>query len=135
MVSQMEVVYTTKLLKDEDLYELYEHLTWNNFLKLSPEKLLIAMQQSWLVIYAYINHQLVGTGRVVSDGVINAYLCGLGVREEYRNNGIGTEVSKRLVEACVRHQLHTQFFCEQELVPFYEKLNFKVFAVGMKVNE
>lgn len=129
----MGIKYITEPLKQDDIYLLYECLGWNDFLKLDKNQLSKAMEQSWHVIYAYDGDKLVGTGRVISDGVTNAYLCGLGVMMEYRKKGIGTEISKRLVEHCRNYNLHIQFFCEERLVPYYRNQGFEVFAVGMKV--
>jgi len=117
-----------------DIGQLYQRLGWTDFLQLDAEQLAQAMDQSWYVVYAYDQDRLVGTGRVVSDGVINAYLCGLGVDPEYRSRGIGTEISERLVQRCRQHGLHIQFFCEEQMVPFYEQRGFSRFALGMKLD-
>ena len=124
--------YTDELPDKEKLYELYDALQWNEFLQLNAAQLYIAMKQSWYSIYVYEGEKLIGTGRIVSDGVINAYLCGLGVHPDYRDRGIATEISRRLVERCENSKLHIQFFCKEELVPYYEKMDFQPFAVGMK---
>ncbi len=76
--------------------------------------------------------KLVGTGRVISDGVINSYLCGLGIDPDHRNKGIGTKISQKLVEYCKERNLHIQLFCEEHLQKYYEKMGFEVFALGMK---
>lgn len=131
----MNIKYTTELTTHEELYSLYDCLKWNDFLKLSKEQLSKAMEQSFYVVYAYDEEKLVGTGRVISDGVTNAYLCGLGVAADHRNMGIGTEISRRLVEYCKSLNLHIQFFCKEELVPYYKNMGFEVFAVGMKVKD
>lgn len=131
----MAIIYTSELKNELDLYKLYEELDWNDFLKLDASQLNLAMKQSWLVIYAYDDENLVGTGRIVSDGVINAYLCGLGVSSTNRNKGIGTEISRRLVDSCKQNNLHIQFFCEKHLVPYYKKQGFVEFAVGMKAEK
>ncbi|ACQ53209.1 GNAT family N-acetyltransferase [Clostridium botulinum] len=131
----MRIEYTTKLIMQEDLHSLYESLGWNSFLQLNQEQLAKAMEQSWYVIYAYDGEKLVTTGRVVSDGIINAYVCGLGVVEEYRNKGIGTEISKRLMDYCKNDNVHIQLFCEEKLVSYYEKMGFEVFTIGMKAKE
>ena len=128
----MAIIYTSELKNELDLYTLYDELDWNDFLKLDASQLNQAMKQSWLVIYAYDGDNLVGTGRIVSDGIINAYLCGLGVSSIYRNQGIGSEISSRLVATCKQNNLHIQFFCEKHLVQYYEKHGFIEFAVGMK---
>ena len=131
----MEISYRTELPEKEQLYELYGHLGWNEFLSLNAQQLLQAMQNSYYSVYAYADHQLVATGRVISDGVINAYLCGLGVRSEYRHRGIATHIVNMLAGHCKENYLHIQFFCEGELVPFYEKLGFYKFAEGMALKE
>ncbi len=117
-----------------DLYELYRRLGWAQFLQLSAEQLARAMAGSWYVLYVYDGDRLIGTGRVVSDGVINAYLCGLGVDPEYRRQGIGSRIMALLVERCEQRKLHVQFFCEESLVSFYQQRGYEVFAVGMKKN-
>ncbi|KEI97013.1 acetyltransferase [Clostridium botulinum A2B7 92] len=131
----MRIEYTTKLIMQEDLHSLYKSLGWNSFLQLNQEQLAKAMEQSWYVIYAYDGEKLVATSRVVSDGIINAYVCGLGVIEEYRNKGIGTEISKRLMDYFKNDNVHIQLFCEEKLVSYYEKMGFKVFTIGMKIKE
>lgn len=129
----MELRYTTKFPTKEDLYSLYENLGWNDFLKLSPEQLLIAMKQSWYSIYVYSGNKLVATGRIVSDGITNAYLCGLGVDFHFRNRGIGTEISKRLITHCLKNNLHIQLFCEENLIPYYKEMGLEKFAIGMRM--
>ncbi|WP_434302905.1 GNAT family N-acetyltransferase [Clostridium botulinum] len=131
----MELRYTTRFPAKEDLYALYENLGWNDFLRLSPEQLLIAMKQSWYSIYVYSGNKLVATGRIVSDGIINAYLCGLGVDSHFRNRGIGTEINRRLVMHCLKNNLHIQLFCEESLVSYYKKAGLEKFAIGMRVKE
>lgn len=131
----MELRYTMMFPEKEDLYDLYEELGWNDFLGLSPEQLLIAMKQSWYSIYVYNGNMLIATGRIVSDGIINAYLCGVGVDAHFRNRGIGTEIIRRLVTHCLENNLHTQLFCEESLVSYYKKAGFEKFAIGMRVKE
>lgn len=131
----MELRYTTDFPAKDELYALYENLGWNDFLKLSPEQLLIAMKQSWYSIYVYSGNKLVATGRIVSDGIINAYLCGLGVDCHFRNQGIGMEICRRLVMHCFESNLHTQLFCEDNLISYYEKVGFEKFTIGMRVKK
>ncbi|WP_084778277.1 GNAT family N-acetyltransferase [Saccharibacillus sacchari] len=98
-----------------DLHELYEALEWNDFLRLEPKQLRLAVEGSWKVISAYADERLIATGRLVSDGVINAYLCGVGVRSELRGQGI-----------------HIQLFCSEEHRAYYRGLGFEEFAFGFK---
>jgi ribosomal protein S18 acetylase RimI-like enzyme len=120
------------LPNENDLFELYSKLDWNNFLNLPSNKLLTAMKQSIYGVYVYYDDKLIGTGRIVSDGVINAYVCGLGVLSEHRNQGVGTKIMEMLKEFCLNQNLHMQFICDESLVSYYSKLGFNQFAVGMR---
>ncbi len=128
----MKIEYVSNQKKEEDIYLLYEKLEWNEFLQISQQQLIKAMKQSFYIIYAYDEEKLVGTGRVISDGIINAYICGLGVLPQYRKNGIGTKMIQLLIGHCKKHNTHIELFCEEELVPLYNNLGFEVFAVGLK---
>lgn len=127
----MEVEYRTELPEKEALYTLYDHLGWNDYLKLDENQLLEAMKGSSYAVYAYSGSQLVGIGRVISDGMINGYLCGLAVHSAFRHRGIATTIINRLCEFCEEKNLHIQFFCEEHLVEFYENMGFTCFARGM----
>ncbi|MFD0681504.1 MULTISPECIES: GNAT family N-acetyltransferase [unclassified Paenibacillus] len=98
-----------------------------------PKELLYkALVQSWHVICAYNQERLIGKGRIVSDGVINAYICGLVVHPDYQNQGIGSEMIRKLVEKGRESKLHIQLLCTEENIPYYNKLGFEGFAIGMK---
>ena len=127
-----KVNYRHEFHAEDDLYSLYEALGWNKYLKLTQNQVNMAIRQSFAVVHAYINNNLVGTGRVISDGVINAYLCGLGVLPEFRGHGIGTSITKMLISHCEENKLHIQILCEEGLIPYYTKIGFAKFAVGMK---
>jgi ribosomal protein S18 acetylase RimI-like enzyme len=63
---------------------------------------------------------------------LNAYLCGVVVHPSYRNQGIGSEIVQQLVKKSHKANLHIQLFSEEENVPYYEKLGFEKFALGLK---
>ncbi|MFD0870763.1 acetyltransferase [Chlamydia abortus] len=128
----MNFLYTEVIPSQNEIYKLYDCFGWNDYLKLSKESLHQAMLQSWCVISAYHEDELVGTGRLVSDGVLSAYLCGLAVHPDYQQMGIGSEIVRRLVSKGQHQNLHIELFCEEKLLNFYEKLGFAVFASGMK---
>ncbi len=126
------VIYTRSVKNPGDIMSLYQTLGWAAYLEVTDEELNKAIQNSWSVLYAYMGDTLVGTARVISDGVINAYLCGLGVHPRYRGHGIGRELVWRLADECAVSKLHLQLMCEEELVPMYERMGFMVFARGMR---
>ncbi len=73
--------------------------------------------------------------RLISDGYLNSYICGLGVSEGYRNQGIGKKLMEMMTDFCRNENLNPQFFCEEHLISFYEKIGYKVFASGMRIKQ
>ena len=130
---KLDVLFTTELLAKADLHALYELLGWNAFLKLTEDQIFKAAQQSFCSLYVYKECQLIATGRIISDGVINAYICGVGVLPEYRCHGIGSEIVNRLVVYSKERGLHTQLLCDEDHAKYYKQLGFKPFTVGMKI--
>ena len=110
----------------------FDQMGWSALLNKTGEQLHCAMLGSWCVLCAWEGERLVGMGRVVSDGHLNTYLCGLGVLREYRGRGIGSAIAGRLLERCRAEGLSLQLMCEEHPVPRYRKLGFIPFAVGMK---
>lgn len=111
---------------------LYDQLGWQKALGLDADMLAQAMQSSLFVCCAYDGGQLVGTGRVVSDGALCAYICGLGVLPAFRGRGIGASIIQALTQRCAARGLRPQLLCAQPLVPYYEKLGYEVFGAGMR---
>ncbi|HKL42918.1 MAG TPA: GNAT family N-acetyltransferase [Clostridia bacterium] len=124
-----EILEATK--KSQDLYKLYSELGWNKFLRLSEKELNQAMQNSWYVIYIYDHETLIGTGRMLSDGIINAYILGVGVHPGYQNKGLGEEIIQLLVKKGKEARLNMQLFCKEDVKSYYEKQKFSCFAAGM----
>lgn len=114
----------------EDVFQLYRELEWNS-LGLTASELEKMCQQSWYVLYAYEGSRLIGTGRIISDGVITGLVCGLGVSPDYQNHGIGRKLMNGLTEQCDQHRIIPQLMCNERLEAYYEKMGFKKFTVGM----
>lgn len=114
----------------EQLRTLYEALGWNS-LNLTVNELEQMCKQSWYTIYAFDEKQLVGTGRVISDGVITGIICGLCVSPEYQSKGIGKEMLNRIIQHCEQNRVIPQLMCVEKLEPYYESFDFKKFSSGM----
>jgi len=101
-----------------------------------PESVMRAIQGSELVVTAWDEERLVGTCRVITDGVYYATLWDVIVHPDYRGQGIGT----RLVEAALEPFRHRGFsyialYSVQGVEPFYERLGFKRHPAGMRLEE
>ena len=65
-----------------------------------PAQLWKMFEQSSHVLTAWHDKQLVGIARVLSDGVLNSYLCDLAVEPDVQGLGIGKTLIKQVVELC-----------------------------------
>jgi len=94
----------------------------------TPEEYRRSHLNSHAVILGYLDGVPVANGRILSDGVCNAYLVDIWTAAPHRRQGIGTEVVTRLV-ATVPGQ-HVGLFTEH-MVPFYAALGFHPQDGGM----
>lgn len=125
------IQYTTEPPSNfEQLHALYEALDWNS-LKLTVDELEQMCNQSWYAVYAFDKQQLVGMGRVISDGVITGIICGVCVLPNYQFKGIGKEMVNRLIQHCENNRVIPQLMCVENLESYYETFGFEPFALGM----
>jgi ribosomal protein S18 acetylase RimI-like enzyme len=64
----------------------------------TPEALRRSFEQSQHVAFARDGDRLVGMARLLSDGVCNAYLLDVWTASDYRRQGIGSAMIRRLLE-------------------------------------
>lgn len=68
----------------------------------------------------------IGMGRLISDGVSDAYIQDLAVLPKYRDKGIGREIVKTLVNHCKKKGIHwVGLIAEPDQDGFYSGLGFK----------
>ncbi|MDQ0252643.1 ribosomal protein S18 acetylase RimI-like enzyme [Evansella vedderi] len=135
MANAMTIHYTTKPPVDFlQLLRIYELLGWNS-LGLTVNELAKMCTQSWYAIYAYDEEQLVGMGRIISDGVITGIICGVCVLPSYQSSGIGKALMEKMIDHCETNRVIPQLMCVESLEPYYEKLGFKKFSIGMTKNK
>src|SRR5690348_9540491 len=89
----------------------------------TPAQYRLSHQNSHAVVFARDGGQFVGNGRILSDGVCNAYLVDIWTRTDHRRQGIGSEIVRRLC-ATVPGQ-HVGLFTDG-MQPFYAALGFRV---------
>lgn len=93
------------VLPVDQLIDLYQDLGWwteSHYQRASIPQLI---KGSFCFFAAFHEDQLVGIGRVLSDGVSDAYLHEIGVRSTYRRRGIGRELVRRLTDYCIEKDL------------------------------
>ena len=94
----------------------------------SPDQYRRSHENSHAVVFGRCAGEFVANGRILSDGVCNAYLLDIWTATAYRRRGIGREVVNRLL-ATVPGQ-HVGLFTD-DAAQFYETLGFGPQVGGM----
>ncbi len=94
----------------------------------TPRQLQESFENSYASIIAYADRQVIGTARVLSDGVCNAYIIDVWTLTKYRRRGIASTMIKMLL-AKLNGQ-HVYLFAD-DAIEFYEKLGFKPQPIGL----
>jgi ribosomal protein S18 acetylase RimI-like enzyme len=130
--------YNASIETEQHDFRTFETTGWNAGYKVNAADLSRALSASWSTLSAYLSERLVGFGRVMSDGVLYAVLFDVIVHPDFRDQGIVSEITRRLVQNCVGAGIRDiQLFCAPGKVEFYERLGFQVRpagAPGMRFN-
>jgi predicted GNAT family acetyltransferase len=95
----------------------------------TPEQLRASFQNSFGACIAYDGRQIVGTARVLSDGVCNAYIVDVWTLSSHRHQGIATRMLGSLLQELGGQ--HVYLFTD-DAAGFYQKLGFTERPVGME---
>jgi len=68
--------------------------------------------------------RVVGLAQAISDGVLTAFIPMLEVHTSHRGQGLGTELTRHLLEQ-LNHLYGVDLSCDDDVVPFYERLGLK----------
>lgn len=121
----MRLRFETTVPAIDQFWELFRTTNWNTEYQLTPEELTYAIRQNWYAVAAYDGEQLVGFGRVVSDGILHAMIYDLIVLPSYQGQGVGTQILEMLVQKCRQHKIRDiQLFCAVGKRGFYERRGF-----------
>ena len=93
----MELEFRVDLPAPDRLFRLFQSTGWNQRLQLSEAQVQEAMSRSWYSISAYRGGELVGFGRLLSDGVYQCFVCDMIVLPDAQGQGIGQAILERLV--------------------------------------
>ena len=87
----------------------------------SPEQLKASFNNSYTTCIAYDDNRIVGTIRVLSDGLCNAYIVDVWTFTPYRRQGIASQMISLLLA-----ELPGQHVClfTDDAIDFYEKVGF-----------
>lgn len=98
----------------------------------SAERHLELLRRSAHVVVAFDGERVVGFVSAISDGVLSAYIPLLEVLPEYQGSGVGSELVRRVL-ASLGDLYMVDLACDDELVPFYERLGFMRVGAAMGI--
>jgi len=96
----------------------------------TPEQLKLSFEHSYATSIAYLDDRIVGTARVLSDSVCNAYIVDVWTLTAYRNQGIARTMMQQLLRELQGQ--HVYLFTD-DAVEFYKKLGFVERPVGLEI--
>ncbi len=123
-----EIEYKSEL-KNVDWQEMKQILAIDRFDNgRTPQQLQKSFENSYASVIAYAGSNIIGTARVLSDGVCNGYIVDVWTLTKYRRQGIASTMIKMLMEQ-LKGQ-HIYLFAD-EAIDLYKKLGFKPQSTGL----
>ena len=124
-MTHFKITYREALPDPNAYYRLFETTGWNRTYRAGADELYRAISSSWYVLSAYDDDDLIGLGRVVSDGTLYALICDLIVRPSYQHQGIGSALLNRLIARCRRQEVRVIWlFSAKGKSAFYKNFGF-----------
>ena len=113
---------------EKEIVDLYKAGGWwKNSYDPAGIKRLIKGSFAFVVAIDKTTKKAIGMGRLISDGVSDAYIQDTIVLHEYRKMGIGSLIVKTLVDYCLsKGILWIGLIAEPDQDRFYSNLGFKV---------
>lgn len=110
----------------EQITALYRHEGWWSKTADSPEQVKGIIAGSHLFMVARKGDVIVGMGRALSDRSSDAYIQDVTVKKEFRGNGIGSEIIRRLTRQLRADGIEwIGLIAERGSHGFYARLGFK----------
>jgi GNAT superfamily N-acetyltransferase len=95
----------------------------------TPEQMERSFGNSFRCVIGRDGQRIIGTGRVISDGVCNAYLVDMWTHSAYRRRGIGRRMLELLCKGLTGQHL---YLFTDDAEGFYKACGFDPRGVGME---
>jgi len=130
MMNSDAITYTTELAQ-VDWEAMKTILLEDNFDNgRTPQQLCTSFENSFLCVIAYAGGRIIGTVRVLSDQVCNAYVVDVWTYSPYRHQGIASRMMGIALEKLPGQ--HVYLFTE-DAEEFYATLGFNRRGVGLEL--
>ena len=119
------IVYSDRRPEPAAYHALFETTGWNEMYGRTAEELADSLRGSWLVLTAHRGDELVGVGRLVSDGVQYAVVFDLIVAPAWQGRGVGSTILRHLLSRCEEAEIRdVLLFAARGTEPFYRRFRF-----------
>ena len=126
----MEIRFDTASPTPAAFKTLYDTTGWSS-VEREASDFEAALAGSWFLCAAYSGERLVGFGRIISDGVLHAFLTEMIIVPELQSRGIGRAILDALVGHCLAQGVtDIQLFCAEGKEEFYRKGGFAPRGTG-----
>src|SRR5262245_50804406 len=95
----------------------------------TPEQLRRSFENSFAACVAHADNQIIGTARILSDGVCNAYLVDVWTYSPYRRRGVARAMIQSLLAKLPGQHVYT---FTDDVPGFYKKLGFTERPTGLQ---
>lgn len=89
----------------------------------------LAFENSYVVVFAFRETEMIGFGRAISDGAYQAALYDIAVLPRYHRLGVGRLIVENIVSRCPGCNL--MLYAAPGKDKFYEKFSFRRMLTGM----
>jgi len=96
----------------------------------STDQLRLSFEQSRHVAMGFHGDRCIANGRMLSDGVGNAYVIDVWTLSAYRNQGVASQIMRLLLEAVPGQHVYLQ---TDDAVGFYTRLGFRPQPEGLSL--
>lgn len=110
-----------KPIKACEVIELYKNAGW---WKERTVQDIEKMLSQTFAIGAWEKNKLIGFARAITDGIFRAYIEDVVISSSFNRKGIGTKLIAKMVDELSNIDV-ISLFCEEDLIPFYNKNEFK----------
>ena len=112
-------------LSPSEINALFDTVGWPQF---SKDQLQSSFDCTWnWLACRFSDGRLVGFARILSDGLLHAYICSMVVHSGFQNRGIGSAMMARIMALCDENSLKPvlKTKTDKKILHFYRNFGFK----------
>ncbi|TWT02461.1 GNAT family N-acetyltransferase [Planomicrobium sp. CPCC 101079] len=122
----MAIRYESAVPEKKAFFALFATTGWNAKYSFTADDLATAISNSYFMVCAYSGEKLVGTGRIISDGVYQTLIGDMIVHPDFQKQGIGSEILTTLLAKCQEDGMkQVQLASAKGKMEFYKKFGFE----------